>query len=246
MGNAERRKRARFEKSRRLAAKEGDGPSESAKRKASAGTAAGDPVRLFVALDLPEGIRGGLESWQAEALGDPALRPVAAAGLHVTLCFLGRRAAGEVGGIEAILAAIAPRPVELRFDAKPVPLPGGRPGLYALAGHSEAAEALQAELAAALTEAGLYERQKRAFWPHVTVARVRSERTPPDPGQRRGRARPKRVLEGPKPLPAELTEPFGCVRIALYRSTLKSEGAEYESLTGIDLPSPAGDRRGDQ
>jgi len=204
-------------------------------------------ARLFVALDLPDEIRSGIAEWQRGSLGDPALRPIRPAGLHVTLCFLGHRPQEAVAEAEAVLAAIEPRPVALRFEADPAPLPRGRPGLYAIAAESEEAVGLQGELAAALIAAGLYEPEKRRFWPHVTVARVRSERLEPRKGERRGKGRPRRVSDPPGALPARLCEPFGAVRLALYRSILKPEGAEYESLAGVDLPLPvAGRRRGDE
>ena len=68
-------------------------------------------------------------------------------------------------------------------------------------------------------------------------------RQPPGRGERRGRGRPKRVAEPPAPLPEALTEPFGAVRMALYRSNLKPQGAEYVSLAAVDLPSPEGQKR---
>ena len=200
-------------------------------------------VRLFVALDLPDPMRKRIADWQASALGDPALRPMPPESLHVTLCFLGSRPESAVKRISALLERLGPRPVELRFDRDPSPIPKGRPRLYAVGGRSESASALRAELAEALAATGLYEPEKRGFWPHVTVARVRSERLAPEPGQRRGKGRPRRVASPPQPLPAPLTEPFGAVRMALYRSDLKPQGAEYVSLAGVDLPSPQGQKR---
>ena len=200
-------------------------------------------ARLFVALDLPDEIRGAIADWQHDSLGDPALRPVRPEGLHVTLCFLGHCPQHAVPEAEAVLGAIEPRPVAMRFQPDPAALPRGRPGLFAIAAESEEAIALQGELSAALSAAGLYEPEKRRFWPHVTVARVRSERLEPRKGERRGKGRPRRVSDPPMKLPERLCEPFGAVRLALYRSILKPEGAEYELLTGIDLPPPVGGRR---
>lgn len=200
-------------------------------------------ARLFVALDLPETVRDRLAKWQGRALADPALRPARPEGLHVTLCFLGHHPERAIGAAEEIVGAVEPRPVELRFDPEPSAMPKGRPRLFAVGGRSEAAAALQAELAQALARAGLYEPERRGFWPHVTVARVRSERLPPAPGRRRGKGRPRRVERPPAKLPAALTEPFGAVRVALYRSNLKPQGAEYVRLGGVDLPSPEGQKR---
>ncbi len=194
-------------------------------------------ARLFVALDLPERIRAGLTRWQTEELSDPALRPMREEALHVTLCFLGSTEERRVPRITEIVTSIPARGVGMQLEAEPSPLPKGRPALYAIGARSEAAVELQAELSGALAAAHLYTPEKRAFWPHVTVARVRSERRPPERGERRGKGRPRRVSEPPGRLPDELTEPFEVVRIALYRSMLKPQGAEYARLDGVDLPS---------
>jgi 2'-5' RNA ligase len=204
-------------------------------------------ARLFVALDLPDRVRDDLERWQQRALGDPALRPMRPDALHVTLCFLSYHPEKAIPRIAELVsqAGADTGPVEMRFDPDPVPIPGGRPRLYAVGAPSGAAVALQARLERDLSAEGFYEPEKRRFWPHVTVARVRSERLPPERRERRGRGRPKRVGEAPRPLTKSLTEPFGAVRVALYRSNLKPTGAEYERLAGVDLSSPDGDRRGD-
>jgi hypothetical protein len=41
----------------------------------------------------------------------------------------------------------------------------------------------------------------------------------------------------PPPLPDELLEPFGGVRVTLYRSILRPQGAEYLPLASLDLMS---------
>ncbi|HEU4706691.1 MAG TPA: RNA 2',3'-cyclic phosphodiesterase [Solirubrobacterales bacterium] len=185
-------------------------------------------VRLFVALDLPDDVREGIVAWGREALTDPALRPVAPESLHVTLAFLGYRPEKEV---EAIAAAVresgAPAPwIELR-DPEQRP-PRGRARLFALPTISPGAEALQAGLQRKLVEEGFYKPEKRPFWPHVTVARVRPEA--------RGSRRPAVVSELPGKLPRELTEPRIAVRMTLYRSVLQPQGARYVPLAQVELP----------
>ncbi len=46
---------------------------------------------MFVALDLPDRVREEIAAWGREELADPALRPVPAETLHITLAFLGWR-----------------------------------------------------------------------------------------------------------------------------------------------------------
>jgi 2'-5' RNA ligase len=191
-------------------------------------------ARLFVAIDLPAEVREGLGEWQrAELSRDPALRPSRAETLHVTLAFLGYHPEREVERIaDAALGfdAGAP-PITLRPE--PVPVPRTRPRLYAIDADSDETVALQSEVERRLVDARMYEPEKRDFWPHLTVARVRSEKPPP--GRRRGR--PARVERPPGPLPEGLLEPFRGVRVALYRSHLRPSGAEYESVAQTELLS---------
>jgi RNA 2',3'-cyclic 3'-phosphodiesterase len=184
-------------------------------------------ARLFVALDLPAQTRGGIEEWGREALADPALRRVAGESLHVTLVFLGYRPEREIGRIAEIVESIggrAPR-VALR---DPVARPTrGRPRLFALPIESPEAVSMQADLEARLASERLHEPEKRPFWPHLTVARVRPEA--------RGSKRPRRVDSPPGPLPQALLQPARAVRMALYRSELKPQGAQYVPLAQVDL-----------
>jgi len=185
-------------------------------------------ARLFVALDLPDEVRERIVAWGREALADPALRPVAPESLHITLAFLGHRPEKEIERIAtAVEESAAPAPwVELR-DPEQRP-PRGRARLFALPAISPGAEALQAGLQQRLVEEGFYEPEKRPFWPHVTVARVRPEA--------RGSRRPAVVSEPPGPLPPELSEPRIAVRMTLYRSVLQPTGARYVPLAQVELP----------
>jgi 2'-5' RNA ligase len=194
-------------------------------------------ARLFVALDLPEAVREGLVEWQREALTDPALRPVAAEALHVTLCFLAYQAERDIERIAETMRSAGARPVLARFKEEPVAVPPNRPRLFAVDAESEGAVALQAELSDRLEAEGFYRPEKRQFWPHVTVARVKPSKRSASDRRGRRRGRPMHVEVPPKALPAELCEPFGAVRVTLYRSFLRPTGAEYVSLAALDLAS---------
>lgn len=182
-------------------------------------------ARLFTALDLPTGIAAELAAWQARECVDPALRPVDTEALHVTLCFLGYRPERAIGEVARIIEALPLRPVEMRLERDPVGLRGRLPGLYALDAPSDTAIEIQAELSEQLAKNRLYKPEKRAFWPHVTVARVKREER-----------KPRVVDRPPGPIPKALVRPFGAVRLALYRSHLRSSGARYERLMALQLP----------
>jgi 2'-5' RNA ligase len=186
-------------------------------------------ARLFVALDLPDSVRAGIVAWGRKALADPALRPVKLESLHVTLAFLGWLPEKEIPRLEEIVAAsrAAAPSIEL---GDPVPRPErGRPRLFALPAASPAAIALQAGLQERLVAARLYEPEKRPFWPHVTVARVRREE--------RGSKRPALVSKLPGAVPQALLQPAVCRRMTLYRSELQPQGAQYTPLAQVELPA---------
>jgi 2'-5' RNA ligase len=197
-------------------------------------------ARLFVALDLPEAIRDGLARWQREALTAEELRPANPETLHMTLAFLGYHPERDMDRIGAAATGVAAAAPEVRLLPDPVPVPRGRPRLFAIDAESDGAISLQAEVEAKLGEAGFYEPEQRDFWPHLTVARVRSERRPPEArgkgGKRRRWSRPMRVHDPPGPLPDALLEPFHAVRVALYRSHLRPTGAEYAPVATVELP----------
>ena len=185
-------------------------------------------ARLFVALDLPDEVRDRLVAWQrAEIAPIPVLRALRPEALHVTLAFLGYHPEKRIRRLEEVLDALGGSAPTLRFLADPVAVPKGRPRLFAAAAESEAAVDLQARLEETLVAERLYEPEKRDFWPHVTVARVRPAG--------RGSKKPARVDVRPRALPEELLEPFESVRLTAYRSILRPQGAEYVPLASTDL-----------
>lgn len=185
-------------------------------------------ARLFVALELPSPLRAGVEAWGRDALRDPALRPLPASSLHITLVFLGYRPEKEIGRIGAVVEALGgPAPLIGLRDPEQRPA-RGRARLFALPVESPEAVSLQAVLEGRLVAERFHEPERRRFWPHLTVARVR-----PEGG---GSRRPRAVSDPPGPLPQELLQPGRCVRVALYRSELKPQGAQYTPLAHVDLP----------
>jgi RNA 2',3'-cyclic 3'-phosphodiesterase len=184
-------------------------------------------ARLFVALDLTEELRDGIVAWGKRELGDPALRVVPRESLHITLAFLGYLPEKEIGRLAKIvegLEAVAP-PIEL---GHPVAKPSRKqPRLFALPASSPGAVTLQAGLEEQLVSARLYKPEKRPFWPHVTVARVKPEG--------RGSKRPCRVEKAPGGLSKDLLQPTNLVRTTLYRSEIQPQGARYTPLAQVEL-----------
>ena len=174
-------------------------------------------TRLFLALELPEDVRRSLAEWRDRALGDlEELRPVRADYLHVTLVFLGWQFERDVDrAAAAAFGALAGLPGCELVPAGLVPVPRRGPRLFALdmGDPGGTAAAVQAAAARALAAERLYEPEKRPFWPHVTLARVK-----------RGRRAPR--IDAPDP-PGDA---FTAAGVTLYRSVLQPQGARYEAL----------------
>ncbi len=180
------------------------------------------PLRLFAAVEIPEDIRGPL----AEAVLPvrerfPKARWVPIQNQHVTVKFLGstypRLVEWVTGSISTVAGRHAPFPTRVEGLGT---FPSGRKARVLWAGLDDGDGRLE-RLAAALDEALAREfaPEKRAFTPHLTVARF-------DP---------------PAPLdPLEVafeSEPFEIERIVLFRSHLRRPAPVYEPLEIFPLGS---------
>ena len=174
---------------------------------------AGDEaIRLFCALQLPPAAVDELVLWQFEHLqrgGSGAGRLVPPGNLHLTLAFLGSRPANEVPAIAGALADAAREasPAELRplryRETRSV-------GMIVYEDPTGAATALAAAVGERLERLGVFRRERRPWLPHVTVLRFKEP-------------------AGLTPGVANIRS-FRAVRTALYSSTLRPGGAQYEAL----------------
>ena len=131
----------------------------------------------------------------------------------MTLVFLGYQPEKEIERIaEAAFAPLRGLAVARLAPADVKPVPPRRPRLFALdlLDEDERAGAVQAAAERALVKGGWYRPEKRPFWPHLTLARVKRDR----------RADPLAARGG---LPGR----FEAREVVLYRSTLRPQGAEY-------------------
>ncbi|MDX6655235.1 MAG: 2,3-cyclic 3-phosphodiesterase [Solirubrobacteraceae bacterium] len=175
-------------------------------------------MRLFVALDVPPGVRAALASWAHETVGeDERLRLIAVESLHATLVFLGERPDAEAPQLsEAVMGAVGEAAPPLVVDG-PLWLSPRRP--HVLAARLADPSGGLARTHAALLEALGREPEPRPLLPHVTVARVR------------GRVRPFKV-------PAPPAIEFAGTAVTLYRSILNpahAGPARYEPLASVSL-----------
>jgi RNA 2',3'-cyclic 3'-phosphodiesterase len=179
----------------------------------------GPRARMFLALDLPEEARERLVEWRDLILdGRRDVRPVRPEALHVTLVFLGwqdesaaeRIADAAFGSLPAV-----PAPRLAATGVRPVPPRDARLFALDLDDEDGRATALQEAISRALEAGGWYRPEKRPFWPHVTLARVK-----------RGERRVAPPPDDPPPPRAR----FDAGVVTLYRSTLRPQGAIYEPL----------------
>lgn len=180
-------------------------------------------MRLFVALEPPASVRAALAAWARAAVGnDPELRLVDAGALHLTLAFLGERPDADAAVLAPALARVLGRSVPPR-DAcvlEPLWLAPRRPHVLtvAVADPSGLLGALVSGVTDACARAIDWQPERRAFRPHVTVARVR----------RNAHVRPRALPA----LPDAARAPWATGGVTLLRSRTGGGGAQYEALWG--------------
>lgn len=172
------------------------------------------PVRLFLALDLPDSLRDALAALRSEI---PGARWVPPENLHVTLHFLGDAAPDRATALAADVQTLAFSPVPLVPDGLDVFPNLRRPNVLVVRLETNAAfSALHAEAAALVRRHGFVP-EARPFRPHATVARLKR----PDLAALRAFA------ESPVSLPSATA-----TRVTLYESRLTARGAQYQRLSG--------------
>jgi 2'-5' RNA ligase len=182
-------------------------------------------VRLFVALEIPAAVRDNLAAQVAELressakVADKRPRWVRPENLHVTLKFIGEVAPTKLEGIRGALSAIrSDAPVEIKFrglgffpnEQHPRVLWAGVDALTNL-------PSLAGDIDAALETQGIA-RQRPAFTPHLTLARI-------EPPGLHEKLRAAIQKNGAREFGSFQTGEF-----YLIESKLKPSGAEYTTL----------------
>ncbi|MGE5327416.1 MAG: RNA 2',3'-cyclic phosphodiesterase [Deltaproteobacteria bacterium] len=139
-------------------------------------------MRAFIAIDLPDAVRGGLARWQktfgAVCRDARWTRPE---GIHLTLKFLGEISSQQVNQVSKALAdlgAIEPIRISIRgFGFFPN---ARRPRVFwAGISSSQALSALASRVEAAMETMG-FAREQREYNPHLTLARFKMPRPQPE------------------------------------------------------------------
>jgi RNA 2',3'-cyclic 3'-phosphodiesterase len=172
-------------------------------------------ARLFVAVEVAEDDRQALHAWAQAVVGaDRGMRVVDPAQMHLTLAFLGHRALDEIDPLAELVTGWEGHAAPALRTAGALWLSPRRPHVLTVA-VDDVAGALSAVHDGVWTELEEleYERERRAYRPHLTVARVRHGWTAP------GRA--------PAPAPERALRAEG---LTLFRSWLGGGPARYEAL----------------
>src|SRR3972149_4129300 len=177
-------------------------------------------MRLFVALELTEAVRGALLELAAR-LGPAGadLRGVRPEGMHLTLKFIGEMPEAKLPLVREALGQVrSPRPVALEFHGLGYFPPGRRPRVFGVGVEaSDNLPALAAEVEAALEPFGI-PRENRPFAPHLTLGRFKSA------------DRLERLQQEIARLPATHFGRVETSEFVLFQSRLSPHGAEYPRL----------------
>ena len=174
--------------------------------------------RLFVALRPPAVIRR--HCLDAIAGGPPGWAWQREDQLHVTLRFIGEVERPLAEDIASALGSIRAPSIDLGLHGVGFFDQGRQGALFARAVHRDPLEALHKKVDRALFSVGL-EPDRRAFLPHITLAR-----------RRKSAADPTAWLEAH----AGLNAPLGAIgEFILYESRLGHDGAHYEPVAEYPL-----------
>lgn len=193
-------------------------------------------MRLFVAVNLPAGLKHEIVAVTTplRSAGDP-FRWVDAEALHLTLSFLGEVAESRVETLMDTLRAVAMR-------HEPFVLAIGRLGafpnlrrprvLWMGTTGADALVRLQADTAAALEPLG-FPPEKRAYSPHLTLARARNDARPAAFATLESRA--ARI---------DYENDASIESLDLMRSHLSRAGARYERIGAAKLGASVASSKG--
>jgi 2'-5' RNA ligase len=187
-------------------------------------------MRLFVALELPEGERRRLaqlpETQQWGEFDEAGLNWVPPENLHVTLKFLGTVPDEQVPTVCQSLGEIrVPGTIHIQIGAASfLPRTGPmRVFVASVAGELDRLTALQSEIERTMEPLG-FARERRAFHPHVTLARTR-----------RGSQGPAGFRAAVIKHPGQLGVAFPVGSFVLMQSELRPGGAVYAPVAHFPL-----------
>jgi len=175
-------------------------------------------MRVFIAADLPNELREQLAKVQREL--DPltrAARWVAPASIHITLKFIGEVPEKRIETIDTVLTGLTWKSFTVTVRGVGF-FPGNRsPRVFWAGMESPTMQNLAEKLDARLESYG-FEKEKRAFRPHITLARARTSRMDSS------------LVTAASRYAEQAFGSFSVDRIYLFESILKPSGAVHQRL----------------
>lgn len=191
-----------------------------------------EPVRAFIAIELPPAVRSALAGLQdCFKRSEPApVKWVDPGSIHLTLKFLGNIYADSIPKVSGAVSEAAREVPPFQLE---IGKPGGFPNLRAprvlwvgLRCNTDSLSVLQKNIESALVPLG-FPREKKGFSPHLTFGRVREKASAND---RNRLGEIAAALEVDSPLS------FTVDSFNLIRSVLTREGPIYSRLHTFTLP----------
>jgi 2'-5' RNA ligase len=175
-------------------------------------------MRVFIAIDLPNEIRDALSEVQRELqpLTDSA-RWVAPESIHITLKFIGEIPEKRLEDIDTALTGLTWKPFTVTVRGVGF-FPGTRSPRVFWAGMEAPTMKDLAEQLDTRMERLAFDREKRAFRPHITLARARDSRMDSS------------LVAAADKFEEHDFGSFVVDRVFLFKSTLNPTGAVYEKL----------------
>jgi 2'-5' RNA ligase len=193
----------------------------------SEGSGGPKPIRVFVAVDLPQDVRQALKTAQDELRAHRfEIRWVKPENIHLTLKFLGDTLPADLARIGPALRSAAAAAAPFALAARGA---GVFPGIKAprvvwagLGNELPALFALQQSVAQVLAKAG-FAPEARPFKAHLTLGRVK------------GRIRPAELLAALQALGQWTSPAFRVESVTVFQSDLRPGGAVYTPLDVVPL-----------
>lgn len=189
-------------------------------------------IRAFIALDIDDKIRDQLARVRKHLereVPERALRWVRPESVHLTLKFLGDVEQQLLVKIEDTLEVCAGVVQPFSFEVRGLgSFPNQRRPRVLWVGVQEKSgelEKLQKKIEANMSDAG-FERERRRFYPHLTLGRVH---------RRASRSDVEQIAEALNATSIEVLGSIQCSQVHLYRSDLRPTGAVYTRLASANL-----------
>jgi RNA 2',3'-cyclic 3'-phosphodiesterase len=175
-------------------------------------------MRVFIAVDLPDHIRQTLADIQRELRpASSSVRWVAPESIHITLKFIGEMPEKRLEDIDSAMTGFTWKPFTITVRGVGF-FPGNRsPRVFWAGMEAPTMKDMAEELDARMERVG-FDKEKRAFRPHITLARARDTRID------------STLVTASEPYQEYDFGAFVADRVFLFQSTLKSSGAVYEKL----------------